>query len=63
MSEPPDRQFSCPSCGAAYTVVRMEAAPAADEEQIACVVCGEGLVGRDGRFVLKYFLIDPPTDT
>ncbi len=62
MSEPPDRHFSCPSCGAAYTVVRMDAAPIADEEEIACVICGEALVGRDGGFVLKYFLIDPPPE-
>jgi len=62
MPEPPDTQFSCPGCGAAYTVVRMHAAPVTQEEEIACVICGETLVGRDGRFVLKYFLTDPPTE-
>jgi len=40
----------------------MDAAPVAGEDEIACIVCGEALTGRDGRFVLKYFLIDPPAD-
>lgn len=62
MSEPQNAHFTCPSCGAGYTIVRMDAAPASHEEEIVCVICGETLVGRDGRFILKYFLIDPPPE-
>ena len=46
--------FQCPTCGAQYKVVRIEAAPLHDR-QIVCVTCGGPLLGRQGKFVLKYF--------
>ena len=49
--------FICPSCGAIYKVVRVEAEPAAGE-RIDCCNCGASLEGREGRFVLKYFLVE-----
>ena len=38
-------QFQCPNCGALYQVIKCEAG-----------TCSTPLVGRDGQFVLKYFL-------
>jgi len=46
--------FQCPNCDARYKVVRIEAAPTHDR-QIVCVGCGRPLLGRQGKFVLKYF--------
>jgi predicted RNA-binding Zn-ribbon protein involved in translation (DUF1610 family) len=51
--------FKCPSCGALYEVVRVEAASANDPE-ITCRACGGPLRGREGRFILKYFLVARP---
>jgi predicted RNA-binding Zn-ribbon protein involved in translation (DUF1610 family) len=56
-SHPPIQEatgFQCPACGAQYKVVRIEAAPMHDR-QIVCVNCGAPLLGRQGKFVLKYF--------
>ena len=47
--------FKCPNCGALYRIVRVEAA-AANDREIRCAVCGAPLPGRDGQFILKYFL-------
>jgi hypothetical protein len=51
--------FQCPQCAAAYQVVRVEADAAADRD-IACPACGAPLQGRDGSFILKYFLTGLP---
>ena len=51
--------FQCPQCDAIYQVVRVEAEPTSDRE-INCPVCRTPLRSRDGRFVLKYFLMRPP---
>ncbi len=48
--------FECPQCAAVYRVVRVEAEPA-DDRAITCPVCDAPLRGRDGRFILKYFLV------
>ena len=48
-------------CGAQYTLVRVEAESATADGQIACRSCGGPLDGHDGRFILKYFLVDRPT--
>jgi len=53
-------QFVCPTCGAAYKVVRVEAASLEADRPITCRRCGGPLNGREGRFILKYFLTDRP---
>ena len=40
-----------------YQVVKVEAGPETDNREIACRACGSPLTGRDGKFVLKYFLL------
>jgi len=57
----PTSRFDCPHCGATYTLVRVEAESARADGQIACRSCGGPLDGHDGRFILKYFLVDRPT--
>ena len=56
-------RFNCPNCGALYQLIRIEAASVtADsimaDRQIECLTCGTPLQGRQGRYVLKYFLPD-----
>jgi hypothetical protein len=55
MNEP--TSFACPTCGAKYKVVRVEAPPTPHEGQLVCRSCGGPLNAREGRFVLKYFLV------
>jgi predicted Zn finger-like uncharacterized protein len=54
-----DQAFKCPNCTAEYRVVRVEADPAKDRE-ITCRKCGGTLLGREGKFILKYFLQHRP---
>ena len=49
-------EFQCPSCGAQYKVVRVEAVPAHDQ-QLLCLTCDGPLHGREGEFALKYFRV------
>ena len=49
--------FTCPNCGAFYQVVKAEAGPETDNREINCRACGDPLAGREGKFVLKYFLL------
>ena len=49
--------FTCPNCQALYHVVKAEAGPETIFQDVPCRVCGEPLVGREGEFVLKYFLL------
>jgi hypothetical protein len=51
--------FECPNCAAKYRVVRVEAplGPTIDRE-ITCLSCGGPLHGREGQFLLKYFLVE-----
>jgi DNA-directed RNA polymerase subunit RPC12/RpoP len=51
-----DQTFKCPNCRAEYRVIRVEADPAKDRE-IICLKCGGPLPGREGNFILKYFLL------
>ena len=51
--------FKCPHCTTRYHVVQLEADPSIDVE-INCLVCDQQLRSRDGRFILKYFLLDGP---
>jgi hypothetical protein len=48
--------FTCPNCQALYYIVKVEAGPETDSREIVCRACGGPLVGREGKFVLKYFL-------
>ncbi len=47
--------ISCPHCKALYQVVKAEAGRESDDSVVRCRACGGPLVGRDGRYVLKYF--------
>jgi transcription elongation factor Elf1 len=49
--------FSCPSCKALYQVVKVEAGPETADREITCRVCGTPLAVREGKVVLKYFLL------
>ena len=49
--------FTCPNCKALYQVIKVEAGPETKGHEIACRVCGVPLAGREGKFVLKYFLL------
>ena len=49
--------FTCPNCQALYHVVKVEAGPETVFQDVTCGVRGEPLVGREGEFVLKYFLL------
>jgi predicted RNA-binding Zn-ribbon protein involved in translation (DUF1610 family) len=49
--------FACPTCGADYEVVRVAAPAAMPEGRLTCVKCGGPLHAREGRYILKYFLV------
>jgi DNA-directed RNA polymerase subunit RPC12/RpoP len=55
-----ESDFRCPTCGAQYKLVRVEANLADADREITCLKCGGPLNGREGRFILKYFLADEP---
>ena len=53
--------FHCPVCAAKYEVVGFEAPRgSATEGDVACLCCGGPLHAREGKFILKYFLIERP---
>ena len=58
MTEPAD--FQCPNCSAPYKLVHVEANSLGADQEITCLKCGGPLNGREGRFILKYFLADEP---
>jgi transcription elongation factor Elf1 len=45
--------FTCPNCHALYQIVKVET----ENREITCRVCGGPLSGREGNYVLKYFLL------
>ena len=49
--------FNCPNCDALYQLVKAEAEPETVYREITCRVCGGPLARREGKFVLKYFLL------
>jgi hypothetical protein len=61
MSKSMPALFHCPTCTAKYEIVRVEAppGPTADRERV-CEVCGGPLHSREGKFLLKYFLVERP---
>jgi hypothetical protein len=52
--------FHCPTCNGLYKLVRAEADSHSLNGTIECYCCGGPLVGREGQFVLKYFVADQP---
>jgi predicted RNA-binding Zn-ribbon protein involved in translation (DUF1610 family) len=53
-------QFECPNCGTRYKLVRVETDEVLPDQQLTCLKCGGPLHGREGKFMLKYFLVDRP---
>jgi hypothetical protein len=51
------RFFTCPKCSALYEVVKIEAGPETNNREITCNVCAGPLTAREGKLVLKYFLL------
>ena len=49
--------FKCPNCEATYHVIKAEAGPESANREITCRACGGQLPGREGDFVMKYFLL------
>jgi predicted Zn finger-like uncharacterized protein len=49
--------FFCPNCKALYQVVRTEAGPEAADHEINCRECKAPFPAREGKFVLKYFML------
>ena len=49
--------FTCPHCNALYQLVKGEAGPETVDRALPCRACGGLLPGREGDFVLKYFLL------
>jgi len=60
MAPSPASRFNCPNCGAVYEVVYVEAEIVALYRELACLSCGAPLQARQGRFALKYFLLERP---
>jgi len=52
--------FHCPTCNGGYKLVRAEADRHSFNGTIECYYCGGPLIGREGQFVLKYFVADQP---
>lgn len=50
--------FRCPNCEAQYHVLKVKAGPETKDHEITCRACGGPLSPREGKFVLKYFLLD-----
>ena len=50
--------FNCPNCNTLYRIIKAEAGSETVDREITCRACGGGpLAGRQGNFVLKYFLL------
>jgi hypothetical protein len=56
-----ENKFRCPTCGAKYEVVRVEAPPRpTTDREITCLCCDRPLRGCEGKFIVKYFLVERP---
>jgi len=49
--------FNCPNCNALYQIIEVEAGPESIEREITCLACRRPLPGREGNFVVKYFML------
>ena len=45
------------NCNALYQIVKVEAGPETVDRQVTCRTCGGPFPGREGKFVIKYFLL------
>jgi transcription elongation factor Elf1 len=50
--------FRCPNCEARYHLVKVEADPQNKVRAITCRACGGPLSAQEGKYILKYFLLD-----
>ena len=51
-------RFNCPNCDAIYDLVRAEGESDTTDRDLVCLACGAPLQSREGRFILKYFLLE-----
>ena len=59
VNTPEPESFACPTCEARYILVRAEAdGRASFSGEVLCRGCRTPLNGREGRFILKYVLVD-----
>jgi DNA-directed RNA polymerase subunit RPC12/RpoP len=49
--------FKCPTCSALYQVVKIDAGQGRTHREAACRDCGAPFPAREGRFILKYFML------
>jgi hypothetical protein len=49
--------YFCPNCNALYQIVRVEAGPETAYREITCRDCGGPFPAREGKLVLKYFML------
>jgi hypothetical protein len=49
--------FHCPHCDALYELIKVEAGSETVDRQITCRACGGPLPGREGHYILKYFML------
>ena len=49
--------FTCSNCQALYHVVKVEAGPETTDREVTCRSCDAPFPGREGKLVLKYFLL------
>jgi predicted Zn finger-like uncharacterized protein len=47
----------CPNCDALYQVVKDKAPSGTIDRWVTCQICSGPLPAREGKFVLKYFLL------
>ena len=57
------KPYACPTCAVEYKVVRVEAKTTVPEGRLTCRNCGGPLYAREGRYILKYFLLDASVRT
>jgi hypothetical protein len=57
---PSGRSFVCPNCDALCELVKVEAGLETVDRAVACRSCDAPLPSREGKFVLKYFLLNSP---
>jgi transcription elongation factor Elf1 len=57
MTKQPENLFNCPNCQARYKLVRVAGDDVNCDGQITCRSCGAPLQGREGKDILKYFLV------